>query len=555
MFPGVQIQSAWAHSYNVTLLASGYSWPAVGVTGSGIYDGEKGNIVTKLSDKNCTKLLVATIEKRKKVDMPSRQITETPASGSEEGEEEESSEGKTPPSAFYHIIESRLREKQLLEIEMSQALTRIPGIPHTMGDDDTEEGVKQESVPEKEKTKTQETQTDSDESSSRKKLKAKVENKESKVDEIDVESAPEPDLDTTTEEDTLDNEVEKDEMAALAALEVPQTEDMDQEFETVEKEFFEISDKVNVLKFLGTKETPAVPPETCEECKTKVRTCGCVKGERELEICEPLIEECGPLLEEPTVETEKENSTEPECEDQPDGVIICNLGSEGGDECGSKSKEGEDECCKYNVKTTVQYCKSLKPKSPTACQEEQQPQVHPKLEDFSNYSTFRLGSEAMFENSTVRVCHKDFCCEFNVALEMKDNGGRYQYRLAVYDGPSSFPGKDAAVQICAVVACADGDVASCGLLSLAETALQSTVFHTIRISGEFRDKKSLHLANTLTANYLPMPTKYYCFIRSPLPSNRINIVLKSRRNLKFSTYTFGIYSRDFCSDYLYTAAA
>lgn len=60
---GVQIQQAWAFKNNVNLLAAGASYPEVGSTGTGIYAGKRGRIVSVMNHVAETKLYVASVPK------------------------------------------------------------------------------------------------------------------------------------------------------------------------------------------------------------------------------------------------------------------------------------------------------------------------------------------------------------------------------------------------------------------------------------------------------------------------------------------------------------
>ncbi|XP_055596430.1 vanin-like protein 1 [Uranotaenia lowii] len=59
----VQIQQGWAYANNVNFLVSGSNNPGIGSTGSGIYSGRRGPIVSYISYKNETKLYVAKVPK------------------------------------------------------------------------------------------------------------------------------------------------------------------------------------------------------------------------------------------------------------------------------------------------------------------------------------------------------------------------------------------------------------------------------------------------------------------------------------------------------------
>lgn len=59
----VQFQQNWAYANNVNLLAAGANNPSVGSTGTGIYNGRKGPIISAMHSKAESNLYVAEIEK------------------------------------------------------------------------------------------------------------------------------------------------------------------------------------------------------------------------------------------------------------------------------------------------------------------------------------------------------------------------------------------------------------------------------------------------------------------------------------------------------------
>ncbi|XP_055597095.1 vanin-like protein 1 [Uranotaenia lowii] len=69
----VQIQQAWAYANNVNLLASGASQPDLGSTGTGIYAGRRGRIVSVMNHKAEEKLYVARVPKRDRFGLPLEQ--------------------------------------------------------------------------------------------------------------------------------------------------------------------------------------------------------------------------------------------------------------------------------------------------------------------------------------------------------------------------------------------------------------------------------------------------------------------------------------------------
>lgn len=60
----VQFQQNWAYANNVNLLASGANNVEVGSTGSGIYAGRKGAIMSTMEGSSNTRIIVATVPKR-----------------------------------------------------------------------------------------------------------------------------------------------------------------------------------------------------------------------------------------------------------------------------------------------------------------------------------------------------------------------------------------------------------------------------------------------------------------------------------------------------------
>lgn len=59
----VQIQQAWAYANNVNFLAAGSSFPEIGSTGTGVFAGKRGRIVTVMNHNADSKLYVAQVPK------------------------------------------------------------------------------------------------------------------------------------------------------------------------------------------------------------------------------------------------------------------------------------------------------------------------------------------------------------------------------------------------------------------------------------------------------------------------------------------------------------
>lgn len=59
----VQVQHSWALTNNINLLAAGANNPAVGSTGTGIFAGRKGSLISVMEAMNATNLYTATVPK------------------------------------------------------------------------------------------------------------------------------------------------------------------------------------------------------------------------------------------------------------------------------------------------------------------------------------------------------------------------------------------------------------------------------------------------------------------------------------------------------------
>lgn len=59
----VQVQHGWAYSNNINLLSSGANNPAAGSTGTGIYAGRRGSLVSVIEGSSSSQLYVATVPK------------------------------------------------------------------------------------------------------------------------------------------------------------------------------------------------------------------------------------------------------------------------------------------------------------------------------------------------------------------------------------------------------------------------------------------------------------------------------------------------------------
>lgn len=70
----VQLQQNWAHSNNVNLLAAGANNPSIGCSGSGIYSGKSGALVSRMTGENFSKVLVHEVPKVPGTEVPQNSL-------------------------------------------------------------------------------------------------------------------------------------------------------------------------------------------------------------------------------------------------------------------------------------------------------------------------------------------------------------------------------------------------------------------------------------------------------------------------------------------------
>ncbi|XP_069678402.1 vanin-like protein 2 [Periplaneta americana] len=175
-----------------------------------------------------------------------------------------------------------------------------------------------------------------------------------------------------------------------------------------------------------------------------------------------------------------------------------------------------------------------------------------KRDDVDVYETRLLGEKDFNGNQT--LCYKDFCCQFdilmrttNLSVEGKVSENGYVYRIAVFDDIRSYTFASGGLQICAVFACTNSSISSCGT-ELDAPATMDTKFDHIRISGTFRLGNATQLPNTLANNYETLKKNEFLFTKEEIPDrNEVNVTMETSVN-NISLYTFAIYGRDFTKD-------
>uniref|UniRef100_A0A336K3I7 CSON000083 protein n=1 Tax=Culicoides sonorensis TaxID=179676 RepID=A0A336K3I7_CULSO len=152
------------------------------------------------------------------------------------------------------------------------------------------------------------------------------------------------------------------------------------------------------------------------------------------------------------------------------------------------------------------------------------------------------------------VCDGDFCCDFdfNVTVLPTNPGSLYyNYRFAAYSGWRTFDGfADGAVRVCAVLACTDESLQSCGRRFGSNVQVEDKIiFDYIKVETVYEERaKVLTMPNSLDTSLLPLNPREFTYneiweIDGDEESQKlVTLELTSpRQNL----LTFAIYARDF----------
>jgi hypothetical protein len=168
------------------------------------------------------------------------------------------------------------------------------------------------------------------------------------------------------------------------------------------------------------------------------------------------------------------------------------------------------------------------------------------------YETVPLTEAEYF--SEHKICHNEFCCEFQVAMHANNQGQNssgegYVYRLAVFDGVRSFTYATGGVQVCAVISCAGSNLSSCGYLMEAdEQESFLATFDYINISGNFRSNNTTQLPSTLVQGHGVLSPQTFEFTREEiLEKSEVRVNMRTRGQT-FNLLTFAIFGRDFLKD-------
>lgn len=162
-------------------------------------------------------------------------------------------------------------------------------------------------------------------------------------------------------------------------------------------------------------------------------------------------------------------------------------------------------------------------------------------------------------NESFTLCHSpeeashNLCCDFEISTAWRSvpqNSVSYKYKAAVFMGNRTFDGvADGNMTACAILACKDSSIASCGIRYLAnETTVESEfTFEKIVIKGNFPKVNVFTLPNSLNFNVSPYPTSDFTYVEETNARSSNKEITMSLLTSKTDLFTFAIYGRDFRS--------
>ncbi|XP_054006551.1 vanin-like protein 1 [Hylaeus anthracinus] len=137
------------------------------------------------------------------------------------------------------------------------------------------------------------------------------------------------------------------------------------------------------------------------------------------------------------------------------------------------------------------------------------------------------------------LCHRGFCCNFNVTANLVD--ATTNYRAVIYNG-IRFYGREVkcGIRVCAVLQCSDNTLASCG-----SVVPSSSSFSNLEITTTLEDyTQFLAMPSTLHTSLYPFEQWTFDDHKD---GNRKHLKL-ALNQVAYNITTFGIYIRDFNRD-------
>ncbi|KAB0799215.1 hypothetical protein PPYR_07095 [Photinus pyralis] len=136
-----------------------------------------------------------------------------------------------------------------------------------------------------------------------------------------------------------------------------------------------------------------------------------------------------------------------------------------------------------------------------------------------------------------------FCCTFNAGIRRtSDEVPTYSYKLLAYDGVTQLDEKSLGFRQCAIIACANSSVESCGHRN--EKPPTGIYFEDLSITGSFENIESRYMP--LTVTYDLLPANHYVFCKKN-DSSKVDVSMYTTRAMD-DLMTFGILGRAFQND-------
>ncbi|XP_053685587.1 vanin-like protein 1 [Sabethes cyaneus] len=217
---------------------------------------------------------------------------------------------------------------------------------------------------------------------------------------------------------------------------------------------------------------------------------------------------------------------------------------------------------KHHADVKLYVAKVPKIDRPEATLERQPPEKYTPLDmnnlgllrdEIQNYNTTSLpmSSNSSFQTT---LCQKRICCDFaldyTVSSFFFSEQHYYNYRLVARDGIRTFSGlADAAVLACAIVACTNASIDSCGTRFNDPSAVVNAVrFNSIRIDGVIPgDEDFLLFPNSLDMSILPLEVEETQFSERMYTENSTTYreIQHKLVNPRSDLHTFAIWGRDY----------
>lgn len=146
-----------------------------------------------------------------------------------------------------------------------------------------------------------------------------------------------------------------------------------------------------------------------------------------------------------------------------------------------------------------------------------------------------------------KICHQDFCCQFDIDMEKIDRSGSYfqgyTYRLAAYEGSGTLHRVEKGeFGICAVMACTNKELSSCGTVfpNDVSNVANDFFFKGINIKGTYEKKeKMIVMPSTVNFAFEPLPADSYKYSKH-VSENRVNFEMTLTK-VRSDILTFGLY--------------